>query len=260
MTAVIGPMLVSLDRVLIGSQIGPSAVAHYTVPYNLVTKLWVVPSSLSRVLFPRFSLLDWEECARLARQAVLSLAAITLPLVLVATILMRPFLSLWVGSEFAKASASVGEILLIGVWINNLAWIPMTMLQGQGRPEVVAKFHAIELLPFVIALWIGIGIAGLQGAAWAWVVRVTVDAVLMFSAVGLKGRIYSVICSGLGLIVTMWLVVNLADDLPAIRVSVTITFLMLGLYYGVRVAPSDLWMTLVRALPFVPSYLTATKR
>jgi O-antigen/teichoic acid export membrane protein len=259
-TAVIGPMLVSLDRVLIGSQIGPSAVAHYTVPYNLVTKLWVVPSSLSRVLFPRFSLLDWEECARLARQAVLSLAAITLPLVLVATILMRPFLSLWVGSEFAKASASVGEILLIGVWINNLAWIPMTMLQGQGRPEVVAKFHAIELLPFVIALWIGIGIAGLQGAAWAWVVRVTVDAVLMFSAVGLKGRIYSVICSGLGLIVTMWLVVNLADDLPAIRVSVTITFLMLGLYYGVRVAPSDLWMTLVRALPFVPSYLTATKR
>jgi O-antigen/teichoic acid export membrane protein len=37
-TAVIGPILVSVDRLVIGFQIGLSAVTHYTVPYNLVTK------------------------------------------------------------------------------------------------------------------------------------------------------------------------------------------------------------------------------
>ena len=259
-TAIISPMLTSFDRMLIGFQIGPSAVAHYTVPYNLVTKFWILPASLNRALFPRFSRVEWEECAGMAQQAVLSLAAITLPLVLVATILMRPFLSAWVGSDFAEASAPIGEILLIGVWVNNLAWIPLTMLQGQGRPEVVAKFHAIELLPFVIALWIGIEVAGLQGAAWAWVVRVTVDALLLFSAVRLKGRILSVICIGLGLIIAMQLIIRSAGEFPAIQIGALITLMILTVYYSIRVAPSSLWTSLVRTVPFVSSHLAATKR
>ena len=173
---------------------------------------------------------------------------------------MRPFLSAWVGSDFAEASAPIGEILLIGVWVNNLAWIPLTMLQGQGRPEVVAKFHAIELLPFVIALWIGIEVAGLQGAAWAWVVRVTVDALLLFSAVRLKGRILSVICIGLGLIIAMQLIIRSAGEFPAIQIGALITLMILTVYYSIRVAPSSLWTSLVRTVPFVSSHLAATKR
>jgi len=259
-TAIIGPILVSLDRIIIGFQIGASAVAHYTVPYSLVTKFQILPGSLNRVLFPRFSLLDREECARMAQQAVFGLAAITLPLMLVATILMKPFLNVWVGPEFAKASASVGEVLLIGVWVNNLAWIPLTMLQAQGRPEVVAKFHVIELLPFIIALWIGIAIAGLQGAAWAWVVRVTVDAILLFSAAGLRGRIFSVICVGLGLIIAMQLIIHSAADFPAIRAGALITLMIPALCYTVRVAPSDLWASLVRVFPLGWSRLILTKK
>src|SRR5882724_10827581 len=179
-TAVIGPILVSVDRLLIGSQIGLSAVAHYTVPYNLVTKLQVLPASLVRTLFPRFSLLEWEECAPIARQAVSGLAAITLPLTVAAVIVMKPFLSVWIDARFAEIAAPVGEILLIGIWINSLAWVPAVMLQGQGRPAIIAKLHAMELVPYVTILWIGMAWAGLQGADWAWVLRVAVDALLMF--------------------------------------------------------------------------------
>jgi O-antigen/teichoic acid export membrane protein len=184
-TALISPILVSVDRLLIGSRIGLSAVTHYTVPYNLVTKFQILPGSLTRTLFPRFSLLGWEECAPIARKAVCGLVAITLPLTIAAVMVMKPFLSVWIGGGFAEAAAPVGEILLIGVWINSLAWVPAVALQAQGRPATVAKFHALELIPYIGILWIGMVWAGLPGAAWAWVLRVSIDAVLMFWASGL---------------------------------------------------------------------------
>ena len=256
-SAVIGPILVSVDRLLIGSQIGLSAVAHYTVPYNLVTKLQILPASLLRTLFPRFSLLEWEECVPIARQAVFALAAITLPLTIVAVIVMKPFLTVWIGAEVAEVAAPVGEILLIGVWINNLAWVPAVMLQGQGRPAVVAKFHILELIPYVAILWIGIAWAGLAGAAWAWVLRVAIDALLMFWASGLWARVSSVLWTGMTLIVLVHLAVHFTAEMTMIGRTVAIAALIAAIFYSLRVAPNDLRLILARAVPFVSSRLAA---
>src|SRR6516162_5836897 len=256
-SAVIGPILVSVDRLLIGSQIGLSAVAHYTVPYNLVTKLQILPASLVRTLFPRFSQLEWEEGVPIARQAVLGLAVITLPLTVVAVIVMKPFLTVWIGAEVAEVAAPVGEILLIGVWINNLAWVPAVMLQGQGRPAVVAKFHILELIPYVAILWIGIAWAGLAGAAWAWVLRVAIDALLMFWASGLWARVSSVLWTGMTLIVLVHLAVHFTAEMTMIGRTVAIAALIAAIFYSLRVAPNDLRLILARAVPFVSSRLAA---
>jgi O-antigen/teichoic acid export membrane protein len=256
-TAVIGPILVSVDRLLIGSQIGLTAVAHYTVPYNLVTKFQILPASLMRTLFPRFSLLEWEECAPIARQAVFALAAITLPLAVAGVIVMKPFLSVWIGVGFAEVAAPLGEILLIGVWINSLAWVPTVMLQGQGRPSIVAKLHALELIPYVAILWIGVAWAGLPGAAWAWVLRVAIDALLMFWASGLWARVFSVLWTGMALIAVVQLAVHLTAEMPMICGIVGIAVLIAAIFYSLRVAPNDLRLILARAVPFVSSRLAA---
>ena len=97
---------------------------------------------------------------------------------------MQPFLRIWVGPAAAARSFGVGEIILAGVWINSLASIPFAQLQGQARPQVVATFHLIELVPFLAVLWIGIRAFGLGGAAGAWTLRVTIDAMLLFWAAG----------------------------------------------------------------------------
>jgi O-antigen/teichoic acid export membrane protein len=256
-TAVIGPILVSVDRLLIGSQIGLSAVAHYTVPYNLVTKLQILPASLVRTLFPRFSQLEWEEGVPIARQAVFGLAAITLPLTVAALILMKPFLSVWIGAEFAEVAGPVGEILLIGVWINSLAWVPVVMLQGQGRPAIVAKLHVLEFIPYVATLWIGVAWAGLPGAAWVWTLRVAVDAALMFWASGLWARVSSVLWTGMSLIVLVQLAVHFTAEMPMICRIVAIAALIAAIFYSLRVAPNDLRLILARAVPFVSSRLAA---
>jgi O-antigen/teichoic acid export membrane protein len=86
---------------------------------------------------------------------------------------------LWVGANFSQQAAPIGVVLLAGVWINSLAVIPFEHLQAINRPDLTAKFHAIECLPFLAVLWLGLHFFGLIGAAWAWSLRVTFDTVLL---------------------------------------------------------------------------------
>src|SRR5206468_4783735 len=51
----ISPVLVYLDRMLIASFVSLSAVTLYTVPYEVMTRLRLIPSSMMGTLYPAFS-------------------------------------------------------------------------------------------------------------------------------------------------------------------------------------------------------------
>lgn len=53
-TNIVGPLMVSLDRFVIARLISVTAVAYYATPYEVVTKLWIIPSALLGVMFPAF--------------------------------------------------------------------------------------------------------------------------------------------------------------------------------------------------------------
>jgi O-antigen/teichoic acid export membrane protein len=180
----VAPILTTIDRVLIGSVLSVQAVAFYSVPYNLVTRVSIVPGALANSIFPKLSRGARADSARLASNAVVALAGLTTPLVVVAIVALPLFMRLWVGAAFAAAAAPVGLILLLGVWINGLGQVPYGHLMASNRPDVVAKFHLIELLPFLAVLWLGLHFFGLAGAAWAWTLRVAADTVLLFGVAG----------------------------------------------------------------------------
>jgi O-antigen/teichoic acid export membrane protein len=181
----LAPILVTADRMLIGSVLSAQAVAFYTVPYNLVTRLSVLPGALSTSLFPKLSRQNATESRAAAHEAVIALAAVTTPLIVAGILALPIFMRLWVGAGFALQAAPVGIIFMVGVWVNGLAYIPYGLLQASNRPNVTAKFHALELLPFLGLLWFGLHQFGLIGAAWAWTLRVAADAALLFGAAGL---------------------------------------------------------------------------
>jgi len=183
-TNLLAPILTTIDRMMIGSVLNVAAVAYYTVPFNLVTRLSVLPGALSTSLFPRLSRQNEGEGRLLAREAVIGLAAVMTPVVVTGIVALPIFMRLWVGTGFAVHAAPVGMILLAGVWVNGLAIIPYGLLQANNRPDLTAKFHAVELLPFLGVLWFGIQWFGLTGAAIAWTLRVAADAVLLFVAAG----------------------------------------------------------------------------
>lgn len=183
-TNVMTPVLSTIDRMLIGSVLSAEAVAFYTVPFNLVTRASVLPGALANSLFPRFSRSNQEENKQLASDAVASLAAVMTPMFVVGLAALPVFLRHWVGASFAQQAAPVGIILLVGTWVNGLAYIPYGQLQASGRPDIVAKFHAAELIPFLAVLWLGLHYFGLVGAAYAWAIRAAIDALLLFRAGG----------------------------------------------------------------------------
>lgn len=196
-TNLLTPLLGTVDRMLIGSLISAEAVAFYTVPFNLVSRVSVLPGALSSSLFPKLSRGSEDDSARLASDSVAALAAVMTPMVVLAIAALPIFLQHWVGRSFAEQAAPVGIILLVGVWVNGLAYIPYGHLQASGRPDLVAKFHAIELIPFLGLLWLGLHYFGLVGAAYAWTFRVAFDAALLFMAGGRIPRWKRLIPGGL---------------------------------------------------------------
>jgi O-antigen/teichoic acid export membrane protein len=185
-SSIISPLLVYLDRFLIGSLLSMSAVAYYSAPYEIVTRLVIIPASLTKTLFPAFSALEGvEDKQRLgvlfARSIKYLLIALG-PLVLLIGLLARSILQIWLGVDFAKESTLILQILSFGVLINSLALIPFTLLQGIGRPDLPAKFHLLELSIYVGTAWLLISQWGITGAAAAWAFRVALDALLLFGA------------------------------------------------------------------------------
>jgi len=59
--------------------------------------------------------------------------------------------------------------------------MPFALIQGFGRPDMTAKFHVAELLLYIPLMWLLVKHMGIIGGAIAWFLRVTIDAVLLFT-------------------------------------------------------------------------------
>jgi O-antigen/teichoic acid export membrane protein len=181
-TNIVGPFMVYMDRLLIGALVSVAAVAYYATPYEVVTKLWVVPGALLGVLFPAFSAAFrqqpiWVRDAFI--RASLSLLLLLFPATLLIVLFAGEALTLWLGTEFAVQSAGVARWLAAGVFINSLGLVPFTLLQGAGRPDLTAKLHLLELGPYLAGLWWFTMRDGIEGAAMMWTLRVAGDALLL---------------------------------------------------------------------------------
>lgn len=188
-TSIVGPILVYLDRFLIGSLLTIAAVAYYTAPYEAVTRLWIISGSLTMTLFPAFSSLEGlgggkinQRLGALFARSVKYILLTTGPAVVMICLFAREILQIWLGGDFVAESTAALQILAIGVLINSLSNTPFALLQGVGRPDLPSKFHLIELPVYIVVVWILVSHFGISGAASAWTLRVALDALLLFWA------------------------------------------------------------------------------
>ena len=187
-TGIVGPVLETIDRILIGATLGSRAVAHYSLVYQLVTKARILPGSLMRAAFPTLSASSAEEGRLLVVRVLSSLARVMTPLVLCGIFLLHPVMSLWVGQSLATSASRYGEIMLIGVWAGGMAQLPYAYTQAIGRPGTVARLHLYEVGPFLVSLYLAVHWFGLTGAAAAWTIRCVLDALLQYWAAELPLR------------------------------------------------------------------------
>jgi len=189
----IAPVLGYLERFLLASLAGVAAVAYYTAPFEAIIRISIVPASLAGALFPLVSASAAQsgagrESERLVGRALwYLLPALALPTGL-AALFAHPLLSVWLGGAYAANGATALAILAAGVLVNGLAYLPSAYLLARGRPDIPAMFHLIELPLYAAAAWVLIEAYGVAGAALAWTLRVTLDAVLLGAAMWWVGH------------------------------------------------------------------------
>lgn len=179
---IVGPVLLYLGRVLVAVLVSAEAVAYFATPYDVVINLLLIPSIFVTVLFPAWSRVlgfDFAAARMLYRRSLVWLFAAMLPLTVAVILLAAPFLEWWINEEFADNGTRVAQWLAVGIFINSFGHISQALVQAYGRPDLTAKLHVLELVAYAPYTWWLIERFGIEGAAMAWVVRVTVSTVVL---------------------------------------------------------------------------------
>lgn len=192
MSSLLSAFMGYVDRFVLAYVATPSVVAYYAVSQEIVTKLWIFPTSVVTATFPAMVKAHAEGDA--ARRVLWRSAALVMLLVIpICTVLgvwARPILALWVGEEFAAASHQVLSILCLGMVFGGAAAVPFTVLHAMRLQKVAAQIHAAEFPVFLVLIVLLSSQWGAVGAAMAWTLRCAIDFCLMafWCARALKGK------------------------------------------------------------------------
>lgn len=181
---VVSPIMTYLDRFMIGAILPLAAVTYYVTPFEVVSRLFIIPAAILGVLFPAFAAtfaVDRNRTRQLVDRAFRVIILVMFPAAFLLATLGQEILTIWISAAFARESTLILQWLAIGVLINSAGQVAFTVLQGVGRPDLTAKTHLIELPLYLASIW-GLSHAfGLVGVAMAWTFRVSADTVAMMA-------------------------------------------------------------------------------
>jgi len=179
----ISPLIGYADRFIVGALISAAAVAYYSTPYEMVMKLWIIPSSICAVLFPAFSAMektDYQRQNNLLIAGAKLMLFIMFPIGFMLSIFSHEVLSLWLGHNFSTQSWEILWWLGFAIVINSVGFVPSAFLQSRGRPDLPARILLVELPFYLALLFVMLDQFGVKGAAMAWFIRTVVDVSLLF--------------------------------------------------------------------------------
>ncbi len=250
----VGLILDTADRLVIASLLGGATAAWYAIAYNVVTRARVLPQAIARVLYQKVSA-DPEGNAHVLANGARVLTLILVPALAMGMVLIEPLFRLWIGGQATAAVVPIARIMMLGVYANCIAYIPLIALQARGDPDRLAKIHLIQMPVFLLAMYLSTRHFGATGAAIAWSVRLLVDAVVLLWITDLRRVLYVdtllyllVLAFGFAiaalLSVGWWVnallvlgvlaVWGLADTLVALRSRGSVSLLTLGTWVRAR--------------------------
>ena len=180
----VNPLLIATDRFVIATAISVVAVAYYVMPYEIVTKAWLISASMMGAMFPALSVLAAREpgslrsVCRAAETYLLFFAAPVITLLLGSADWL---LECWLGTEFGQHSTAVARWLAVGILVNIVAQVPLTALHAIGRADITAKIALAQLPVYAMAAWYCGVRFDITGVAAVWTARALIDALMLFS-------------------------------------------------------------------------------
>jgi O-antigen/teichoic acid export membrane protein len=162
-----GVMFGAADRMLIGSMLGASSLAYYSIATQLAMQTHAVSAAGLSVIFPKvsrklenggsFSLSQFTKITT-AGNLLLSTSFAA------ALILLGPgFLKFWIGPESAVPTSQILPWLVAAYWILALSLVPYYLLLGLGRIRFISMTVIVSGISAVVAAYLAISSLGLIG-------------------------------------------------------------------------------------------------
>ena len=180
----VGPFMVAADRFVVASFVGTSVLAYYTVPQDFVLRLLLIPAAVATAWFPRIALTNaaesYSELRKLLRKGMQFTGWIMGPLCLLLMLGSKSLLEVWLNTQFAIEAWQVAVVLLVGIFVNAMAHIPLAALQATGQVKQTALLHVLELVFYIPLLCYVLPLWGIMGAAIVWSMRCLIDFLCLY--------------------------------------------------------------------------------
>lgn len=181
-TNIVSPILVNADRFFIANILGAGMVAYYTVPFEFLVRLLILPGALGATLLPlmaRSRNVNILEFDKAYSSGIKIISVVMFVVVVLACLVSLPLMEFFISKDFAAKSWNLVLILAIGVFFNSLAYIPYTAIHAMGSAKKTGLLHLGELIVYLPALMLLVGEFQLTGAAIAWTARTFIDAIAL---------------------------------------------------------------------------------
>lgn len=179
----ISPLLVNADRFVISHLLGAALVAFYTVPFEFLVRLLILPGAIGSTLLPRMARdyhSDPAQARALFRKGLWITFGLMTGLATICCAVAYPLMERFLAPGFADRSIGIVVLLSLGVIINGVAYMPYTALHAMKVAKPVGILHCAELVLYLPLLVGCVHWMGLHGAAVAWTARACIDCAGMF--------------------------------------------------------------------------------
>ncbi|WP_354686946.1 oligosaccharide flippase family protein [Cupriavidus necator] len=182
LSSVLNPVVASADRFFIAAMISAAATAVYVIPYEMAAQSLVLVGAVTTVTFPYLSQRRVSDPAGAMRTFYRALLLSLAGMALVSAgfwLLGGMVLSLWLGGAIPPQSHEVICVLSLGLLPYTVGTMYVSLLHAGGDTEITARLNIVEFPLFLLLAWVLIRQYGIVGAAYAWVLRVSADALLL---------------------------------------------------------------------------------
>ncbi|HFK4480621.1 TPA: flippase, partial [Citrobacter sedlakii] len=138
---VISPIMSTFDRFIASSILGAQNIAFYTVPSELINKGLIIPSALSRAIFPKLIAAERTERFKLINIGYMLLIGVCGCGAIMIFFMSGIIMTFWMGESYSGLPVDILKILLVGFFFNSLAQIPFSNIQAYGKSKLTALIH-----------------------------------------------------------------------------------------------------------------------
>lgn len=177
------PVIAFSDRLILAALVPLEHVAFYTAPYELISRLPVLASSIGQGLFPILSQGAISDKSAKATDLVIRVVKTLLVVMAPVAVLVIAFssegLEYWLGEGWGDRSSLILQLLAAGFFFNSLSYVYLAAVHGAGRADLKAKLDLVVAISTLLLCWTFIRLWGVGGAAAARVILLAADFLLL---------------------------------------------------------------------------------